>query len=171
MGLSHSYQLGSQMAWTTNTATIASKNPVCKRKSLPTPPWEPVQHATARVLWSRDNFPGRTHSTPQAVAMSCWPLLLQARPVFQLWLPYPSLSPAWVSKKDLISHCFNPLLSGQGTDAWGWPTLRGGTKTQAEPQEICEQRKEREISPCNLKSSRLNTHSQLDKPCICGIPE
>ena len=34
-------------------------------------PWEPVQHTTARVPRSRDNFPGRTHGVPQAVAKSC----------------------------------------------------------------------------------------------------
>ena len=35
-----------------------------------------------RVLWSRDNFSGRTHGVPQAVAMSCRPLLPQAHTVF-----------------------------------------------------------------------------------------
>ena len=30
------------------------------------PSREPVQSATARVPWSRDNFPGRTHGAPQA---------------------------------------------------------------------------------------------------------
>ena len=33
------------------------------------PSWEPVQPTTVRVLWSRHNFPGRTHSMSQAVAM------------------------------------------------------------------------------------------------------
>ena len=46
------------------------------------PSWEPVQPASARVLWSRVNFPRRTHGAPQAVAMSHWPLPPQARPVF-----------------------------------------------------------------------------------------
>ena len=139
-----------------------------------TPPhphsWEPVQHATARVLRSRDNIPRRTHGTPQAVVMSRWPLPPQAHPAFQLWLRYPSISPAWVSKTALISRCFNPLLSGWGRDAWG-PTHRGGVKTKAEPQELCEQRKEREITPSTIRSSGLKTDNQLDKPCICGIPE
>ena len=122
---------------------------------------------------SRD--PGTTsleeHTAPQAVAMSRWPLLPQARPVFQLWLPYPSLSLAWVSQSPLISRCFNPLLSGQGTDAWGQPTSRGRAKTKAEPQELGKQRGEREISPCSLRNRGLNPHSQLEVPCICGIPE
>ena len=51
------------------------------------------------------------------------------------------------------------------------PMRRGRTKSTAEPQELCEQRREREISPCILWSSGLNLHIQLDVPCICGIPE
>ena len=44
-------------------------------------------------------------------------------------------------------------------------------QSKAEPQELCEQRREREISPSSLRSSRLYLHNQLDVPCICGIPE
>ena len=44
-------------------------------------------------------------------------------------------------------------------------------QSKAEPQELCEQRREREISPSSLRSSRLNLHNQLDVPCICGVPE
>ena len=76
-----------------------------------------------------------------------------------------------MSKRALISRCFNPLLSGWGRDAWGWPTCRGEAQTKAEPQELCKQRRERENSPCSLGSSGLNPHNQLDKPCIYGIPE
>ena len=46
-----------------------------------------------------------------------------------------------------------------------------GAKSKAEPQELCEQRRERELSPSSLRSSRVYLHSQLDVPCICGIPE
>ena len=46
--------------------------------------WEPVQPPTARVPRSRNNFPGRTHGAPQAVATSRWPLSPQACPAFQL---------------------------------------------------------------------------------------
>ena len=120
-----------------------------------------MQHATVRVPRSRDNFPRKTHGTPQSVAMSHWPQPPEARPAFQLWLPYPSLSPAWVSKRALISHCINPFLSGQGTDAWGQPTHRGRAKTKAETQELCKQRREREIYPCSLRSSRLNPANNL----------
>ena len=171
-GVSHSYHLG-PLRWVQNTttATAATKDPVCKCRSLLPPSQEPVQHATARVPWSRANFPRRTHSMLQAVATSLWPLPIQACPAFQLRLLYLSLSPAWVSKRALISHYFNPLISGWGTDTWGQPICRGGAKTKAEPQELCEQRREREISPCSLSSSGLNPHNQLGKPCMCGIPE
>ena len=171
VGASSGYHLGRQRwAWTATTTDAATKDPVCKCRSLPTPSWKPVQHATARVPWSRANF-GRTHGTPQAVATSGRPLPLQTLPASQLWLPYLSLSLARVSKRALISHCFNTLFSGRGTDVWGWPTYRGGAKTEAEPQELCKQRREREISLCSLRSSRLNPSNWLGKHCICGIPE
>ena len=51
MGTSRNYHLGPQRrAWAATTASAATKNPVCKHRSLLTPrPQEPVQHATARV--------------------------------------------------------------------------------------------------------------------------
>ena len=130
------------------------------------PSWEPVQPATARVLWPGDNFPRRTHGMPQAVAISRWPLPPQACFTF-----CPSLCPAWVSQSPLTSRSFNSLLSGRRRDVRGQPTCRGGAKSKAEPQELCEQRREREISPSSLRSSGLNLHNQLVVPCICGIPE
>ena len=85
MGASHGSQRGPQRwAWNAKAAAAATKNPMCKHRSLSTLPREPVQPATARVPWSRDNFPGRMHSAPQAVATSWWPLLPQACPTFQL---------------------------------------------------------------------------------------
>ena len=56
------------------------------------PFWEPVQPTTARVPWSRDNFPRRTHGMPQVVATSCWPLPPQACPT--VCTP-PSPRPEW----------------------------------------------------------------------------
>ena len=47
------------------------------------PCWETVQPATARVPGSRDNFPGRTHGTPQAAATSCRTLPPQACPALR----------------------------------------------------------------------------------------
>ena len=81
--------------------------------------------------------------------------------------PPPSLS----EPEPLISRYFNPLLSAWRTDARGRPICRGGAKSKAEPQELCEQRREREISPSSLRSSGLNLDSLLDVPCICGIPD
>ena len=131
------------------------------------PSREPVQPSTARVLLSKDNFPGRTQRATQAVATSCWPLPPQAHPAFLTPLPPPSLSEPEPSNQLL----FNPLLSGWETDALRRPTCRGRAKSKAEPQELCKQRREREISPSSLRSSGLNLHNQLDVPCICGIPE
>ena len=56
-------------------------------------------------------------------------------------------------------------------DALRWPTCIGRAKIKAEPQELCKQRREREISPSSLRSSRLNLHNQTDVPYICGIPK
>ena len=149
-------------------AAIATKNPVCKHRSLST---LPGACAACQCQGPMNQGPQRTHHMPQATAKSFRPLPLQARPAFHLWLPYPSLSPAWVSKKALISLCFNPLLSGRGTDAWGQPKDRGGARTKDEHQELCEQRREREIVLCSLRSSGLNPHNWPDKPCVCRIPE
>ena len=130
------------------------------------PSWEPVQPATARVLWSRHNFPGRTHGT------SGWCNVMQASATAgSPRILYPSLPQVWVSHSARSSWSFNPVLSERRTDALRWPTRRGRSKSKAEPRELYEQRIEREISPSSLRSSGLNLHNQLDVPCICGIPE
>ena len=131
------------------------------------PSWEPVQPTTARVPWSRDNFPGRTHGRPRPIATACRPLPPQARIIIHT----PPSPPAWVRQRLLISCYFNPDLSKRRTDTLRQPTRRAGAKSKAEAQELCEKRREREISPSSLRSSRLNLHNQLDVPCICGIPE
>ena len=130
------------------------------------PSWEPVQPTAARVTWSRDNFPGKTHGQPQAVATSCWSLPPQACPAC---CTTPSLRPE--SQSPLIICSFNPILSEQRTHALRRPTCRGGAKSKVEPQELCEQRREMEISPSSLRCSGLNLQNQLDVPCIPGIPE
>ena len=124
------------------------------------PSREPGQPAMARVLWSRDNFPGRTHGAPWAGATSRWPLPLQARPASSVLLP----PPAWVSQSPWSSCSFNPVLSERRTDTLRRPIHRGRAKSKAEPRELCEQRREREISPSSLRSSGLNLHNQLDVP-------
>ena len=82
-------------------------------------------------------------------------------------LPPPDLS----EPEPPISCYFNPVLSERRTAALRWPTHRGRAKSKVEPQELCEQRREREISPSSIQSSGLNLHNQLEVPCICGIPE
>ena len=82
-------------------------------------------------------------------------------------LPNPGLS----DQSPLICCYFNPILSERRTDALRRPTHRGRAKSKPEPQELCEQRTERDTSPSSLRSSGLNIHNQLDVSCISGIPE
>ena len=110
--------------------------------------------------------PGERTERLRLGAMSRRPLPLQAPPTF---VPLP---PTGLSEPESQKSCsFNPILCEQGTDALRRPTCRGGSKSKAEPRELCEQRREREISPSSLRSSRLNLHNQRDVACICGIPE
>ena len=82
------------------------------------------------------------------------------------------ISPPGLSEPEPPISCyFNSVLSERRTDALRRPTHRGGAKSKAEPQELCEQRREREISPGSLRSRGLNLHNQLPVPCISGIPE
>ena len=70
------------------------------------PSQEPVQPATARVPWPRDNFPGRTHRAPQAVASSHQPLLPQACPAFRTPpSPQPEAARAPKSAAPLTRSC------------------------------------------------------------------
>ena len=85
----------------------------------------------------RDPLPGattsrRVHYAPQTVTASGKSLTPQALPsTSQVWLPYPSLSWAQVSKWALISFGLSPLC-GWGTDTRGTPTSRAGPETKAE---------------------------------------
>ena len=78
--------------------------------------------------------------------------------------PYSSLPAALASQSPRSNCSFNPVLSGRGTDALRRPTRRGGSKSKAEPRELCEHRREGEISPSSLRSSGLKLHKQLDVP-------
>ena len=70
-------------------------------------------------------------------------------------LPTPSLS----EPEPPYQLLFNPILSEGRTDALRRPTCRGKAKSKAEPQELCEQRRETEMSPSSLRSSGLNLHN------------
>ena len=128
---------------------------------------EPVQPATARVPWSRDNFLGKRTAHLRLVQRHAGLFCCRLTPP----PPYRSLPWAWVSQSPWISCSFNPVLSERRTDALRRPTCRGGANSKAEPQELFEQRRERETSPSILRSSGLKLQNQLDVCCICGIPE
>ena len=93
---------------------------------------------------SRAICPEKAHDLPQIGNLpQSWPQ--------QTLLPTPTVSaiplfPAQLSKWALISCYFCPLVSGQGTDTWAWPTNRGMVKPKAEDHELCEQR-EGEVTP------------------------
>ena len=167
--MSRGYQRGHQKrAWDAKAAAAATKKPVCKHRSPSTPPlpggcaarhcqtpvirgqlpWENARRASG---WCNDMLASAAAGSPRIL--------------------YPSLPQAWVSQSPLISCSFNPVLSELRTDALRRPICRGRAKSKAEPQKLCEQRRERESSPSSLRSSGLNLHNQLDVPCICGIPE
>ena len=160
MAASRGYQHRHQrLAWNTKAAAEATKKPMWKHRSLSTPPLleacaahhcqSPVNQG--HLPWENTRCAsGWFNITPHSVP-----------------LPPPSLS----EPETLISCYFNPVLCEGRTDALRRPTCRGGAKYRAEPQELFEKRREREISPSILRSSGLNLHNHLDVPCICGIPE
>ena len=86
------------------------------------PSREPVQLTTARVPWSRDNFPGRRHSTPQPVAKSWWPLPLQACPTFRT-SPYPQ--PEWARAPQSAATLTPSCLGGEQTPSGVLPAEVG----------------------------------------------
>ena len=169
MGVSHGYQCGHQRrAWNAKAAAVDTKKPVYKHRSLSTPPLPEAcaaPHCQGPVIW------GQLPRENTWYASGCCNIMLAFAAAGSLHIPYPSLALAWVSHSPLISCYFNPVLSEQRTDALRRPMLRGGARSKAEPQELCTQRREREISPSSLRSSGLNIYNQLDTPCICGTTE
>ena len=167
-GVSHSYQHRHQrQAWNTKAAAVATKNPVCKHRSLSTPP---LMGASAAHHCQGPMMQGKLPQENTWHASGCCNITPTSAAADSSRIWYTSLPPAWVSQSPRISCSFNPLLSGGKTDVRGRPTHKGRTKSKVEPQELCK-RREREISLCSLRSSRLNLHNQLDVSCICGIPE
>ena len=123
------------------------------------PSQEPVQPTTDRVPGSRDNFPGRTHAHLRLLQRHAG--LCCAR---RLALPpYPSL-PGLSEPEPPKQLLFNPVLCEPRGDGLRRPTRRGRAKSKAEPRELCEQRREREIYPSSLRSRGLKLHYQLDVP-------
>ena len=166
MGTSHGYQHGHQrQAWNAKAAAAASKKPVCKRRSLSTCP---LLGACAACHCQGPVIQGQLPRETTWRASGCCNVTPTSAATGSPCIPYPSLPPTWVSWSPLISCYFNPILSGWGTDALRQPTCRGRAKSKAEPQYLCEQRRQREISP---RSNGLNLHNQFDVLCTCGIPE
>ena len=155
-------------AWDAKAAAAATKKPVCKHRSL-SAPLLPGACATCHCqgpVIQRHLPREKTQRTS-----GCCNVMLASATTGSPHIPYPSFPPAWVIQSPLISCYFNPILSGWGTEALRRPTRRGGAKSKAEPQELCEQRREREISPSSFRGNGLNLHNQLDVHCICGITE
>ena len=162
IGASHGYQRGPQRrAWDAKAAAAATKKPVCEHRSLSTPP---LPGACAARHRQGPVIQGQLPQENTRCASGCCNVMPASATAGLPRTPYPSLPPAWVSQSPWISCSFNPILSGWWTDARGWPTCRGRAKSKAEPQELWEQRREREISPSSLRSSGLNLHNQLDVP-------
>ena len=167
--MSHGYQRGHQrQAWNTMAAAAATKKPVCKHRSLSTSPLLgtcAAHHCQGPVIHRQLPQENTRH------ASGCCKVTQASAAAGSPWITYPSVPPTWVIQSPLFSCYFNPVLSEQRTDTLRWTICRGGAKSKAEHQELCEQRREREISPSSLRSSGLNLHNQLDVPCICGITE
>ena len=131
MGVSWGYQCGHQrQAWNTKAAVTATKKPVCKHRSLSTPPLPGVRaarHCQGCVIQGQIPQENTQHAsswcniTLASVTVG-WPHNL-----------YPSHPPAWVSQSPWISCSFNTLLSGRRTDTRGQPTCRARAKPKAEP--------------------------------------
>ena len=169
MGTSRGYQRGPQTwAWDAKAAATATKKPVCKHRSLSTPP---LPGTCAACHCQGPVIQGQLPREKTQRASGWCNVMLASAAAGSAHNPYPSLPWTWVSQSPRISCSFNPVLSEQRTHAFRWPTRRGGSKSKAEHQELCEHRREREISPSSPRSSRLNLHNQLDVPCTFGIPE
>ena len=121
---SHGYQHGPQrQAWKAKAAATANKKPVCKHRSLSTPPFPgacAACHCQGPVIQGQLPWENTWH------ASGCCNITPASTTSGSPRIPYPSLPPAWVSQSPLVSCSFNPVLSGCGTDAFGWPTGRGG---------------------------------------------
>ena len=114
------------------------------------PSREPVQPATARVPWSRDNLPGITHGMPQAVTTSCRSLPLQARPAFHT---PPSPPPEWARAPKSAASLTPPCLSGnrcpQATYTQRWGQIQswtpGAVQTKKRKGNLSQQPQEQRI--------------------------
>ena len=162
MGVSCSYQHGCQRwAWNAKAAAAATKKPVCKHRSLSKPP---IPGDCAACHCQGPMNQGQLPLENTRGASDCCNVMPASANAGSPRILYPSLPPDWVSQSPLNSCYFKLVLSRWGTEALRLPTCRCGAKSKPEPQELREQRREREISPSSLRSSGLNLHNQHDVP-------
>ena len=168
-GASRGYQCGPQRgAWDAKAVAAATKKPVCKHRSLSTPT---LQGACAANHCQDPVIQGQLPQENTGCTSSCCNVTLDSAATGSPRTLYPSIPLDWVSQSPRISCSFNPALSQWRTHSLRRPTCRGRAKSKAEHHELCEHRREMEISPSSLRISGLNLHNQLDVTCICGIPE
>ena len=132
MGVSCGYQRRHQRwAWHTKAAAAATKKPVCKHRTLSTPPLPgacAARHCQGPVI--QGQLP---QENTQRTSGWCNVTLASAT-AGSPHIPYPSLPQAWVSQSPRSSCFFNPILSEQRTDALRWPTCRGEANPKLNPR-------------------------------------
>ena len=155
-------------AWNAKAAAAATKKPVCKHRSLSTPPLPggcAAQHCQGPMIQ------GQLPQENARRASGCCNVTPASAAADSPSIPYFSLPPAWVSQSLRISCSFYPVLSGWEQTPSGDLHAESGPNSKLNHKELYKQRKEREISPSSHRSSGLNLHNQFDVICICGIPE
>ena len=153
----HGYLRGHQRrARYTKTAAAVTKKPVCKHRSLSTPP---LPGACAAHHCQGPLIQGQISRENTRRASGCCNIMPASATAGSPHILYTSFPTARVNQSPLISCYFNPILSGWGTDALRRPKSKGRTKSKAEPQELHEKRREREeIKPQEqwIKSPQSN---------------
>ena len=108
--MSCGYQHGHQRrAWNAKAVAAATKSPMCKHRSLSTPPLPggcAAHHCQGTVIQGQLSKENTQH------ASGCCNVMPASASTGSPSVPYPSLPPAWVSQSPLISLSFNSLLSG-----------------------------------------------------------
>ena len=103
------YQCGPQrQAWDAKAAAAATKKPVCKHRSLSTPP---LLEAYAARHCQSPMIQGQLPRENTRRAAGCCNITLASAAAGSPHILYPSLPPAWGSQSPRISCYFNPVLS------------------------------------------------------------
>ena len=144
MGASRSYRHRHQRwAWNTKAAAAVTKNPVCKHRSLSTPP---LPGTCAALHCQGPMIQGLPQENTRHTSGCC--NITQASAVTgSAHIPYPSLAAAWVSQSPLISWSFNPVLSEQRTDMLRWPTCRGVPNPKLNPRSCANKEQKGKFLP------------------------